>query len=81
MPTLTELYLTENKIEKMENFGGHAKIKILELRRNKISSMQGLGGMAELAELYIAENKIKSLAGLEAPGLKRLHLRKNAVTM
>ena len=63
----------------MENFGGHAKIKILELRRNKISSMQGLAGMAELAELYIAENKIKSLGGLEAPNLKRLHLRKNAV--
>ena len=76
---LTELYLTENRIEKMEGFGGHAKIKVLELRRNKINNLQGLGGMAELTDLYLAENKIKSLAGLEAPNLKRLHLRKNIV--
>lgn len=48
----------------MENFGGHPKIKVLELRRNKIASLQGLAGMAELTHFYVAENKIKSLAGL-----------------
>ena len=45
IPNLKELYLTENKIEKVETFGGHPKLSILELRRNKISNLQGLGAM------------------------------------
>ena len=79
VPNLNELYLTENKIEKVETFGGHPKLRILELRRNKISNLQGLGAMEELSELYLAENKVKSLAGLEIPKIKVLHLRKNIV--
>ncbi len=79
IPNLTELTLVENKIEKIEAFGGHPKLKKLELRRNKIGSLQGLSNLPELNEIYLAENKIKSLSGLDAPNLKILHLRKNVV--
>ena len=48
VPNLLELVLTENRIEKMENFGGHGKLKRLELRRNKIGNLQGLAGLSEL---------------------------------
>jgi Leucine-rich repeat (LRR) protein len=48
VPNLQELCLIENKIEKIETFGGHPKIKRLELRRNKISSLQGLSNLPEL---------------------------------
>jgi Leucine-rich repeat (LRR) protein len=48
VPNLTELSLIENKIEKIETFGGHAKLKKLELRRNKISALQGLSNLPEL---------------------------------
>jgi Leucine-rich repeat (LRR) protein len=53
IPNLIELNLLENKIEKIEAFGGHPKLKILELRRNKISSLQGLSNLPELTELYL----------------------------
>lgn len=79
IPNLAELSLIENKIEKIEAFGGHPKLKKLELRRNKIASLQGLSNLPELNEIYLAENKIKSLSGLDAPNLKVLHLRKNVV--
>jgi Leucine-rich repeat (LRR) protein len=45
VPNLTELSLIENKIEKLEAFGGHPKLKKLELRRNKIASLQGLSNL------------------------------------
>ena len=54
VPNLTELTIIENKIDKMESFGGHPKLKVLELRRNKISSMAGLANLPELSKLYIA---------------------------
>lgn len=54
VPNLQELSLMENKIEKIETFGGHAKLKKLELRRNKITSLQGLANLPELKELYLA---------------------------
>jgi protein phosphatase 1 regulatory subunit 7 len=79
VPNLMELSLVENKIEKIETFGGHPKLKKLELRRNKIANLQGLSNLPELNELYLAENKIKSLAGLDIPNIKILHLRKNVV--
>lgn len=79
IPNLAELSLIENKIEKIEAFGGHPKLKKLELRRNKIASLQGLSNLPELNEIHLAENKIKSLSGLDAPNLKILHLRKNVV--
>ena len=64
IPNLMELSLIENKIEKVETFGGHAKIKKMELRRNKISNLQGLSNLPELTHIYLGENKVKSLNGL-----------------
>ena len=54
IPNLTELSLVENKIDKMEAFGGHPKLKVLELRRNKITNLAGLAGLPELTRLYLA---------------------------
>lgn len=45
IPNLSEFSLIENKIEKIETFGGHPKIKKLELRKNKITSLQGLANL------------------------------------
>jgi Leucine-rich repeat (LRR) protein len=47
-PALTALILTENKIEKIETFTGHPKLKKLDLRRNKVGPLQGLSNMPEL---------------------------------
>jgi Leucine-rich repeat (LRR) protein len=80
VPSLTHLTLSDNKIEKVEAFGGHPKLRVLCLGKNKITALQGIANLPELTELYLNENKVKSLAGLEGlPLLRVLHLRNNSL--
>lgn len=77
---LVELYLNDNKIEKVETFDGHPKIRVLKLRNNKIGGLTQFANMPELKELRLTRNKIKSVAGLEGiPTLQFLKLRGNIV--
>ncbi len=65
----------------LEDFDGHPKLEVLELRGNKITSLSGIKNAISLRELYIADNAITSLKSLvKLPKLERLHARKNKIS-
>ncbi len=52
-PNLVSLNLSHNLIEKTENFEGHPRLRVLELRGNKLATCQNISNMPELKELYL----------------------------
>jgi len=80
LKSLYHLNLNDNSIATANQFKGHDKLKILELRKNKLKSLEGIENMKELTELYIAENELTSLQGLQnTPKLQKIHCRKNPI--
>jgi Leucine-rich repeat (LRR) protein len=61
---INHLNLSNNVIQSVEDFDGHATLVTLELRGNKISSLKGLGKATALKNLYLADNSISSLSGI-----------------
>ena len=55
---IARLNLNNNAITTLEDFDGHKKLEVLELRGNKISTLKGLTRLESLRELYIAENRL-----------------------
>ena len=57
---LVHVNLNNNRIISLDDFEGHAKIEVLEVRKNRLMSLKGLGNMASLKELYLADNQLSS---------------------
>ena len=78
LPTLEVLFLTENKITKMQNLGNVPNLKQLELGSNRIRKIEGLEKVPLLEDLWLGKNKIQVLEGLDGlVHLKRLSLQAN----
>jgi Leucine-rich repeat (LRR) protein len=58
LPNLQKANFNNNAIVTLEDFDGHNKIQVIELRGNKLKSLKGLKKLLRLKELYIAENQI-----------------------
>ena len=59
--SLLYLYLTNNRIKKIENLSSCVCLKELVLRQNSISKIEGLDSLAELEELDLYMNSITSV--------------------
>jgi protein phosphatase 1 regulatory subunit 7 len=55
---LTELYLSENGIEKIENLESNRKLDTLDLAKNRIKKIEGINHLEELQELWLNDNQI-----------------------
>lgn len=62
---LEELYLAENKIEKVENLQTLKKLKTLDISFNYISRLENLEELPILEELWVTHNKIHDFADFE----------------
>lgn len=65
LPNLTDLYLIQNKITRIENLAGLSRLRNLELAANRIHEIAGLEELSALEELWLGKNKISSLTGIE----------------
>lgn len=71
-PSLLYLYLTNNRIKKIENLAGCTGIKELVLRQNAISVIEGLDTLTEVEEVDLYMNAITSIPGDAFRGNPRL---------
>jgi len=64
---LTELYIANNKLKKIEGIRMLKSLRKIDLGANRIRVMDGeeLSGLVNLEELWIGKNKIESIQGLE----------------
>jgi len=82
-PNLTELYLANNKLKKIEGIWGLKQLKKLDLGANRIRVMpaEELSGLVNLQELWLGKNKIEKIEGLEElTKLRRLDVQSNRLT-
>ena len=63
LPKLERLDISENKLEKHENWGGHANIRVLKSVDNKFKSLSVFKEMPKLEELYMQNNPVPTLVG------------------
>jgi hypothetical protein len=66
-PHLTELYLANNKLKRIEGISGLTQLKKIDLGANRIRVMpaEELSGLVNLEELWLGKNKIEKIEGLE----------------
>ncbi len=77
---LVQLNLNNNSIASLDDFEGHAKLEVIELRKNKLTSLKGLANLANLKQLYLADNQLTSLDGINnVPKLNKINARKNKI--
>ena len=78
MTELNELYLAENKIEKIEGLNTLKKLKTLDLSFNYISNIDNLSDNESLEELWMTHNKIENFVEFKhiehIPNLKTIYL-------
>jgi internalin A len=75
------LYISNNKIEKIEGFENLSNLKKLELSNNKISNLEGLQNLLNIQELYLDNNDIERLEGLNyLSKLIILHIGRNKIS-
>jgi Leucine-rich repeat (LRR) protein len=80
LPKLELLNVSDNKLEKFENWVGHPTLRIFKAMDNKFKNLNVLKEMPKLEEAYLANNPISTLSGWEnIPNLKKLHLRKTKI--
>eukprot|EP00249_Psilotum_nudum_P015434 c25325_g1_i3 orf=1098-1964(-) len=79
-PTLHELYLSRNEINKIEELGHLHNLSVLELGSNRIRVMEGLQNLTKLQELWLGRNRVKAvdLCGLKC--LSKISLQSNRLT-
>jgi internalin A len=77
---LVHVNLNNNQIISLDDFEGHAKIEVLEIRKNRLISLKGLSNLGSLRELYLADNQLTSFQHLgDVPKLTKLNARKNKI--
>lgn len=77
LPKLELLNISDNRIEKFDNWVGHPTIRVFKSVDNKFKNLSVLKEMPKLEEVYLGSNPIASLSGWEnIPNIKKLHLRK-----
>jgi Leucine-rich repeat (LRR) protein len=77
LPKLEFLDISDNKLEKHENFAGHPTLKVLKSNDNKFKNLNPFKEMPNLTELYLEWNPVANFTGYEnIPNLKRLYLKK-----
>lgn len=55
MVNLTELYLSENGIEKLENLDQNVKIETLDVAKNRIKIIENIGHLSEMEEFWVSQ--------------------------
>lgn len=58
LPHLKELYLSGNKIERIENLESLSELEILDLNYNQITHVENLSSLVCLTDLWLSYNKI-----------------------
>jgi protein phosphatase 1 regulatory subunit 7 len=77
-----KLYLSSNKISKIENLAHFKKLSCLELGDNKIRVIENLGGLEVLSNLFLGKNKISKIQNLGClKNLELLSLQRNRLTV
>lgn len=59
MENLTELYISENGIEKIENLEANKQLEILDLAKNKVSKIENISHLEELTDLWMNHNNVE----------------------
>ncbi len=81
MTWLTELYLGNNQITKIEGLGNLIQLKVLSLDNNQITKIEGLDNLIQLNQLFLNNNQITKIEGLNnLILLSILHLDNNQIT-
>jgi Leucine-rich repeat (LRR) protein len=55
---LTELYLSENGIEKIENLEHNTKVETLDIAKNRIKLIENIGKLTEMDEFWVRSLRI-----------------------
>ncbi|DAZ99913.1 TPA: hypothetical protein N0F65_011836 [Lagenidium giganteum] len=84
LPNLRQLYLQQNRIDRIEGLSSCRKLQKLWLYGNRISLVENLSCCSDLRELWLQDNQIRSLdsngSGLDdLVNLHALHLAKNRI--
>lgn len=77
---LKRLYLSSNRIRKIEGIGNLNNLEILYLNGNRIEKIEGLENLKNLKILHLGNNEIKRIEGLNnLKNLETLYLNKNQI--
>ena len=77
---LNMLYLSDNKLRKIENLDRLVDLDFLFLDKNLITRISGLGSLKKLRALSLWKNRVKRIENLEtATNLKSLYLGDNRI--
>ena len=77
---LTTLYLSENRIEKIQNLSNLPLLTALDLSDNRIETIQNLSDLPRLTHLYLSRNRIEKIQNLsDLPRLTALYLSDNRI--
>ncbi len=80
LQNLLHINLNNNSISSLDDFEGHAKLEVLELRKNKLTNLKGLANLANLKQLYLADNQLTTFNGISnVPKLTKINARKNKI--
>ena len=60
MVNLEELYLAENKIEKIQGLDNLRKLVILDLSFNNLTNLNGLPEFEFLEDIWLSNNKLEN---------------------
>jgi len=75
---LQKVSFARNDIASIQDFGGHAEIRELDLSGNKLHDLAGLAGLPALTSLEVSSNALMSITGLaEVPALQELRIARN----
>ncbi|GAA0880166.1 hypothetical protein GCM10009119_31360 [Algoriphagus jejuensis] len=81
LPSLTNLWLERNSIEKIEHLDALVKLEHLSFDTNKIKQIANLKRLGQLKVLNLTSNEISELENLEAlTSLVRLEVRQNQIS-
>ncbi|XP_024389521.1 protein phosphatase 1 regulatory inhibitor subunit PPP1R7 homolog isoform X2 [Physcomitrium patens] len=78
--SLTELYLSNNEIEKIVEMEHLTNLRVLELGSNKIRVMERLDQLKELQQLWLGRNRIQSVNLCGLTGLLKISVQNNRLT-
>ena len=78
---LTELYLSENGIEKIEHLDSNTKLETLGVTKNRIKMIENVGHLESMEEFWANDNEISSWKCVDEPNtnikLETVYLERN----